>query len=90
MDLPITENGNKHVIVVQDLFTKWPFVFAVPDQKAPRITRIVAEQVVPLFGVPEALLSDRGIYESTVTFCAGHMSTPRCYKAEYQCLSPAV
>ena len=60
MDLPITENGNKHVIVIQDLFTKWPFVFAVPDQKAPRIARILAEEVVPWFGVPEALLSDRG------------------------------
>ena len=34
MDLPKTTQGNKHVLVFQDLFTKWPMVFAIPDQKA--------------------------------------------------------
>ena len=33
MDLPLTDRGNKHVVVVQDLFTKWPFVFAVLTRK---------------------------------------------------------
>ena len=60
MDLPVTERGNKHVVVFQDLFTKWPMVFPLPDQKALRIARLIAEEVVPLFGVPECLLSDRG------------------------------
>ena len=60
MDLPLTDRGNKHVIVIQDLFTKWPLVFAVPDQKTSRIARLIAEEVVPCFGVPECLLSDRG------------------------------
>ena len=60
MDLPCTESGNRHVVVFQDLFTKWPMVFPVPDQKSERIARLLCEDVVPLFGVPEALLSDRG------------------------------
>ena len=61
MDLPVTEKGNRHVVVIQDLFTKWPFlVFPVPDQKASCIAKLVVEEVVPLFGVPESLLSDRG------------------------------
>lgn len=60
MDLPLTDSGNKHVVVVQDLFTKWPFVFPVPDQRATRIAQLIAEEVIPWFGVPEALLSDRG------------------------------
>ena len=62
MDLPLTDSGNRHVVVIQDLFTKWPFVFPVPDQKTPRIARLLAEQVVPWFGVLEALLSDRGAF----------------------------
>ena len=60
MDLPQTEDGNKHVVVVQDLFTKWPFVFPVPDQRAARIAQLIAEEIIPWFGVPEALLSDHG------------------------------
>ena len=60
MDLPVTKLGNRHVVVIQDLFTKWPLVFPVPDQKASRIARLIAEEVVPFFGVPESLLSDRG------------------------------
>jgi len=60
MDLPCTERGNKHVVVFQDMFTKWPLVFPVPDQRADRLVRLLCEEVIPMFGVPEALLSDRG------------------------------
>ena len=60
MDLPCTERGNKHVVVFQDMLTKWPVVFPVPDQKAERLVRLLCEEIVPMFGVPEVLLSDRG------------------------------
>ena len=60
MDLPPTVDRNKHVIVVQDLLTKWPCVFPVPDQRAARIAQLIAEEVIPWFGVPEVLLSDHG------------------------------
>jgi hypothetical protein len=48
------------VIVFQDFLTKFPRVFPIPDQKTARIVRLLVEEVMPLFGVPEALLSDRG------------------------------
>ena len=35
-------------------------VFPVPDQKALRIGKLIAEEVVPHFGVPEGFLSHRG------------------------------
>ena len=40
--------------------TKWPLVFATPDQKTERIPKLLAKEVVPMFGVSEALLSDWG------------------------------
>ena len=60
MDLPKTDAGNKHVVVFQDFLSKWPLVFPVPDQKAHRLVKLLVEEVIPFFGVPEAFLSDRG------------------------------
>ena len=60
MDLPKTAAGNKHVVVFQDYLTKWPMVFPVPDQKTITIVRLLVEEIVPLFGVPESPLTDRG------------------------------
>ena len=42
------------------IFTKWPMVYAVPDQKTIRIARLLIERNIPFFGVPENILSDRG------------------------------
>ena len=39
---------------------KFPLAFAVSDQISIRLTNLLAEEVIPLFGVSEALLSDRG------------------------------
>ena len=52
MDLPLTTRGNKHVLVFQDLFTKWPMVYALPDQKSERIVRILVDESIPFCGVP--------------------------------------
>ena len=60
MDLPVTEQGNKHVIVFQDYFSKWSMVFPVPDQKTSRIAELLTKEMIPFFGVPEAILTDRG------------------------------
>jgi len=60
MELPLTSTGNRYVIVFQDLFTKWPMAYAIPDQKTERIAKLLAQEIVPMFRVPEALLSDRG------------------------------
>ena len=60
MELPVTKKGNCYVVVLKDLFTKWPLVFPTPDQKSPRLMRLIVNELIPVFGVPEAILSDRG------------------------------
>ena len=72
MDLPLTESGNRHVVVFQDFLSKWPLVFPVLDQKAERLARLLVNEVVPFCGVPEALLSDRG------TNLLSHLMTDVC------------
>ena len=60
MELPQTNRGNKYVLVFQDYLTKWLLAIPMPDQKTQRIAELLVTEVIPLFGVPEALLSDRG------------------------------
>ena len=60
MELLKTRNGNWYVVVFQDYLSKWPFLFATKNQKATTLAKLLVEEVVPVFGVPEALLSDRG------------------------------
>ena len=60
LQLPMSMDGNQYAVVFMDYFTKWPEVFAVPDQTAETIARLLVEQVIPRHGVPEQLLSDRG------------------------------
>ena len=60
MDLPMTDQGNKHMVVFQDYFPKWPMVFAVPDQKTNAIVEMLTKEVIPFCGTLEAALIDRG------------------------------
>ena len=40
--------------------TKLPLVYVMPDQRTERSVKILVEEIVMNFGVPESLLSDRG------------------------------
>jgi len=72
MDLPLTKSGNCHVIVFQVYLTKVSPVFPVLHQNAVRLAKLLVEEVAPLFGVPESLLSDRG------TNLLSHLMTDLC------------
>ena len=60
VQFPKTSRGNQYAVVFMDYLTKWPEVFAVSDQTAATIARLLVEQVVSRHGVPRELLSDRG------------------------------
>ena len=60
MEFPKISKGNQYIVVFQDFLSKWPFVFPTKDQKATTLAKLLVEEVVPLIGVLEVLLSDRG------------------------------
>ena len=57
MELPKTSKGNQYVVVFQDFLSK---LFATKDQKATTLAKLLVEEVVPIVGIPETLLSDLG------------------------------
>lgn len=57
---PITETGNRYVLVAMDYFTKWPEAYAVPDQSATTAAKCLVEEMFARFGVPSELHSDQG------------------------------
>ena len=58
--LPLTESGNRYVVVFADYLTKWIEAFAVSEQSAETIARLLVEEVFCRHGAPAELLSDRG------------------------------
>ncbi|KAG1963495.1 retrotransposable element [Pimephales promelas] len=57
---PITDAGNRFVLVAMDYFTKWPEAYAVPDQSASTTAQRLVDEMFARFGVPDELHSDQG------------------------------
>jgi hypothetical protein len=58
--LPVLENGNKYILIAMDYFTKWPEAYALPNQEAETVAKVLVDQFVSRFGTPVELHSDQG------------------------------
>ena len=58
--LPITERGNKYIIVAMDYFTKWPEAKAVSEATAKEVSKFIYEDIICRHGCLKKILSDRG------------------------------
>ncbi len=48
------------MVVISDIFSRWPEAFATRDHTASTIAKILFTNMVPRFGVPEVIHSDQG------------------------------
>ena len=58
--LPVTEAGNKYILIAADYFTKWVEAFSLPNQEARTIADVLVKEFVCRFGVPLSIHSDQG------------------------------
>ena len=66
LEVPLSSNNNRYLLVIQDYFTKWTDAIPMPDQKAQRIiTELI--KIFSIHGVPDIVHSDQGRnFESTI------------------------
>ena len=55
-----SHSGNKVILVVGDYFTKWTEAYALPNQEAETVAKILVEEFICRFGAPLEIHSDQG------------------------------
>jgi len=57
---PKFRRGSVFIVTCVDPFTKWAEAFPVPKKEVVTVARVVVEQIICRYGVPIAILTDRG------------------------------
>ena len=71
-ELPMSNKGNRYILVVSDYFTKWTEGFPMANMEAATVAKIIVEEVITRYGAPSMIHSDQGVqYES-------HLFTDMC------------
>ena len=72
--LPETQRGNRYIMLITDVFSKWIEIIAIPDAKAETCAEALLNGFISRMGCPLTLHSDRGKnYESEVFQQLCHM-----------------
>ena len=82
---PPSHDGNRYIIVFSDYYTRWPEAYALPSTEAPRIARLIVDEILARHGAPRTLLSDRGpnFLASIVKEVCKIMNTRRLHTTAY-------
>jgi transposase InsO family protein len=57
---PLSESGNKYILVVTDHLTRWSEAYPIADQEARTISEVFVTQFIARFGCPMLVHTDQG------------------------------
>ena len=66
--VPETENGNKYVLTIIDLFTRYAVAVCIPDQSAATVVEAVTNRWLLIYGPPRKILTDQGTNFESIQF----------------------
>lgn len=58
--LPLTENGNRYILTLQDDLSKFCQAYPIPNQETLTIAKEICSKFICTFGIPEIILTDQG------------------------------
>ncbi len=60
--IPTSQRGNKYIIVLTDVLSKFVVTKAVRDSSAQTVVRFLKEDIITKFGTPRCILTDNGTH----------------------------
>ncbi|XP_018573667.1 protein NYNRIN-like [Anoplophora glabripennis] len=74
--LPITPQGNRWILIVEDIASKWVELFPLEIASAETCAKILINEIILRFGTPRKMISDNGVQfiseiMQKVIFCFG-------------------
>ena len=55
-----SKEGNRHIIVFTDYYTKWAEAYAIPDMEAHTVAKVLVKNIIARHGAPERMITNRG------------------------------
>ncbi|KAG5885093.1 hypothetical protein JTB14_003967 [Gonioctena quinquepunctata] len=73
---PVSDHGNKYILVAMDYFSKWAEAYALPNQEAITVADVLVKEWICRFGIPMELHSDQGRnFESNLAITVADSNT---------------